>query len=212
MGVDLSKQSIWIADGSEVNRNIATQYVMPGGNQPKMTSVAGRTNYIQDYGIKIPATENADTYFSIWYDSPLQNNKTYTLSAIVSGLLDNSRYNFPLFAQNNSTMGVLEINHNGLCFLTFTMNYSGSITTISFEGKTLYRLFMDDISRNIASGQGPIFINNIKLEQGDKPTPWLPNINDSKYISSTVPFTENNNNNKLYIGNSWISANQFYQI
>lgn len=46
MGVDLSKQSIWIADGNEVNRNIATQYIVPGVNQPKVTSVAGRTNYI----------------------------------------------------------------------------------------------------------------------------------------------------------------------
>lgn len=211
MGVEIIKQGIWVADGSETGENLA-RYVTTGGNSPGNTSVAGRTNFYDSYGIIIPATENADTYFSIWYDTPLVNGQIYTLSGQVSGLLESSYYNFPLFAQNNSAMGMIKFNQNGLCYLTFTMNYSGSIPTATVNGKTFYRMFMDDNGRALASGQGKILIKNIKLEKGSKPTPWLPNQSDSIYVSSTVPFVETDKGNKLYIGQDYIDANQFYEI
>lgn len=211
MGVNINKQGVWIANGNETKKNLV-RYVTTGGNSPGNTSVAGRTNFYDSYGIIIPATENADTYFSIWYDTPLDNGQVYTLSAEVSGLLNGSYYNFPLFAQNNSTMGLIKFNQNGLCCLTFTMNYTGTIRTATINGKTFYRMFMDDNGRALASGQSKILIKNIKLEKGSKPTPWLPNSLDSVYVSSTVPFIETNKDNKLYIGQNYINANQFYQI
>lgn len=211
MGVDLSKQSIWIADGSETKPNLI-RYVTTGGNSPGNTSIAGRTNYYNSYGIIIPATENADTYFSVWYDTPLENGQVYTLSGQVSGLLEGSYYNFPLFAQSNSAMGLIKFNQNGLCYLTFTMNYSESIRTTIINGQTFYRMFLDDNGRALTSGQNKILIENIKLEKGSKPTPWIPNSLDSIYVSSTVPFIETNKDNKLYIGQDYINANQFYQI
>lgn len=211
MGINLNKQSIWIADGSETKPNLI-RYVTTGGNSPGNTSIAGRTNYYNSYGIIIPATENADTYFSVWYDTPLENGQVYTLSGQVSGLLEGSYYNFPLFAQNNSAMGLIKFNQNGLCYLTFTMNYSGSIPTAIINGQTFYRMFLDDNGRALTSGQNKILIENIKLEKGSKPTPWLPNPLDNIYVSSTVPFIETNKDNKLYIGQDYINANQFYQI
>ena len=50
----------------------------------------------------------------------------------------------------------------------------------------------------------------MKLEKNSFPTPWLPNPADEIYTSSTASFVENNNFNKLYIGQNWIDANQFY--
>lgn len=211
MGVNINKQGVWTANGNETKKNLV-KYVTTGGNSPGNTSVAGRTNYYDSYGIIIPATENADTYFSIWYDTPLASGQVYTLSGQVSGLLEGSYYNFPLFAQNNSAMGLIKFNQNGLCCLTFTMNYTSTIQTATVNGKTFYRMFMDDNGRALASGQGKILIKNIKLEEGSKPTPWLPNQSDSIYVSSTVPFVETDENNKLYIGQDYIDANQFYEI
>ena len=211
MGVNINKQGIWTANGNKTKKNLA-RYVTTGGNSPGNTSVAGRTNYYDSYGIIIPATENADTYFSIWYDTPLVSGQVYTLSGQVSGLLESSYYNFPLFTQNNSAMGMIKFNQNGLCYLTFTMNYTGTIQTATVNGKTFYRMFMDDNGRTLVSGQGKILIKNIKLEKGSKPTPWLPNQSDNIYVSSTVPFVETDKNNKLYIGQDYIDANQFYEI
>lgn len=164
--------------------NLASQYIMPGVNNPGITTTTrGRTNYYGDYGISIPATENADTYFSIWYSEPLESGTTYTLSAEVSGLLSGSYYNFPLFAQNNTSMGIIKFDHNGLNTLTFTMNYTDTIATATYNGKTYYHMFMDDVDRAIASGQGAITIKNIKLEKGSIATPWCPNKNDTLYTS-----------------------------
>lgn len=160
--------------------NLATQYVVPGTNGPLVTTTSnGHTIYYDKYGIIIPATENADTYFSIYLKQALESGKTYTLSCKVSGLLSGTYYNFPLFAQGNSSMGLLKLDHNGLCSLTFTMNYTGTVATSTVNGVTLYRLFMDDTSRKIASGQGAITITNIKLEEGEKATSWCPATTDS---------------------------------
>lgn len=172
--------------------NIASKYVVPGSNAPTTTTTAGRTVYIGDYSIKIPATENADTYFSIYYSKPLESGKIYTLSGTVSGIVSGTYYRFPLFQQSNTSMGVWQLDHNGICSLTFTMNYTGTIPTSTVSGVTYYRMFMDDSGRNIASGQGDIIISNIKLEEGSKVTNWIPNVNDSLYqtmnISSTVEY------------------------
>ena len=77
----------------------------------------------------------------------------------------------------------------------------------SGTGKSTLLYLIGGLDRDFT---GDIYFKNIKFESSSTPTPWLPNSADNIYISSTVPFTENNNNNQLYIGNSWISANQFY--
>ena len=163
--------------------NIVGRYVAAGNNttSPSTTANGGRTIYNGDYSIKIPATENADTYFTIWLTEKPVDGETYTLSAKVSGLLSDTYYRFPLFAQGNTAMGLWNIDHNGICSLTFTMNYTGTINTATINGQTLYRMFMDDMGRSLASGQGEILIENIKLEKGSHPTPWCPATSDPKY-------------------------------
>lgn len=157
------------------NPNLLARYVVPGQAAPTSTANGGRTTWLGDYKITIPATENADTYFRLFMTEQLISGTTYTISCKVSGLLNGSYYRFPLFAQNNTSMGVLTIDHNGLCSLTFTMNWTGTQTAATgINGETVYVNFLDDSGRSLVSGQGAITLYDFKLEKGNTVTPWCP--------------------------------------
>lgn len=157
------------------NPNLLAKYVVPGQAAPTSTANGGRTTWLGDYKITIPATENADTYFRLFMTEQLISGTTYTISCKVSGLLDGSYYRFPLFAQSNTGMGLLYIDHNGLCSLTFTMNWTGTQTAATgANGETVYVNFLDDAARSLVSGQGPITLYDFKLEKGDTATTWCP--------------------------------------
>ena len=165
---------------SRPSENLLSRYVSPGQQNPNVTSTAGRTNYYGDYGIIIPATESADTYFRLYLKEQLVANETYTISCNASGLLDGTYYRFPLFAQSNTSMGVLNIDHNGICSLTFQMTYSTQ-SAVSVGNETVYVCFMDDITRALTSGQGSITLTNFKIEKGNIVTPWIPANTDPIY-------------------------------
>ena len=181
---NISKTGIVTSTGYS-NANLATRYVSPGGGAPGSTTAAGRTQYYGDYGIIIPAETSADTYFRLFFKEELTQNTVYTLSCYAQGLITDTYYRFPLFAQANSSMGLLSIDHNGLCTITFTMTYTGTITSYSIDGGTVYTCLMDDINRNIASGQGPITLTQFKLEKGSVPTPWVPCSTDPLFLSQS---------------------------
>lgn len=208
MSVSISKQGIVSASGG-VNPNLFSRYVAPGQGSPGSTSTAGRTQYYGDYGILIPATENADTYFRLFLKQQLTSNAKYTISCNVSGLLDGSYYRFPLFSQGNTSMGVLQLDHNGLCSLTFTMTYSTQ-TAVTVGSETVYICFMDDSVRAIASGQGTITVNNFKLEAGEIATPWIPATTDPNYAGDTCGFTEIGAT-QCSIGKECITATEFIE-
>lgn len=159
--------------------NLLSRYVVPGHAAPTSTAAGGRTTWLGDYKITIPATENADTYFRLFTTKQLTTNATYTISCQVDGLLDGTYYRFPLYAQGNTAMGVLNLDHNGLCSLTFTMTYGTQTAATGANGETVYICFMDDSTRAIASGQGAITVSNFKLEEGSIATPWCPNSSDA---------------------------------
>ena len=201
------------------NENLLSRYVVPGQAGPTSTATGGRTTWLGDYKITIPATENADTYFRLFMSEQLVSGQTYTISCQVDGLLSGSVYRFPMFAQSNTAMGVLNLDHNGLNSLTFTMNWTGTQTAATgANGETVYVNFLDDSARIIASGQGPITISNFKLDEGDKVTPWCPNILDSLYdamgLNGTTEYdTSGYCNNGTRTGTfSWTSDTPKYAV
>lgn len=207
---NISKTGIVTSSG-KVNPNLLSRYVSPGGNRPDNHASAGKTLYYGDYGIIIPAQENADTYFSLYMKETLTLNSTYTLSCIASGLLDGSYYYFPLFTQGNSSMGLFKINQNGLCHLTFTMTYTNTQTAYTVGTETVYRCFMDDSGRSISTGQGNITLTNFKLEIGSVPTPWIPCDTDPNFIINDSSFFEVDDICKIY-KSGYIQANEFIEI
>ncbi len=206
---NISKQGIVTAT-SYANPNLLSRYVSPGHGAPGSTATSGRTNYYGDYGIIIPAAESADTYFGLFLKEKLVQNEQYTISCQVSGLLSGSYYNFPLFTQSNTSMGILQLNHNGLCCMTFTMTY-GTQTAYTIGDETVYRCFMDDSGRTIASGQGAITVANFKIEQGSVPTPWVPASTDPIYVTNHSSMFEINDICKIHkTGN--IQSYQFIEF
>ena len=186
--------------------NLLSKYVSPGQGAPGSTATAGRTNYYGDYGITIPATENADTYFRLFLDKELEQNKIYTISCEVSGLLEGSYYRWPLFAQNNTSMGVLQTDHNGLCSMTFTMTYATQ-TAATINGRTVYVCFMDDSARGLATGQGPITITNFKIEEGSVATQFTKCKTDFGIDTTKVIDSSGYGNNGTITGSLTINNN-----
>ena len=208
MSVNITKQGVVNASGN-TNPNLLSRYVAPGAGNPGATSASGRTQYYGDYGIIIPATQNSDTYFNLFMKQQLTLNAKYTISCNVSGLLDGGYYYFPLFAQANTSMGLLKLDHNGLCSLTFTMTYDAQ-TAATVGSETVYRCFMDDIQRNIVSGQGAITVTHFKLEAGEVATPWCPYTADSNYVGDICGFTEIDAT-QCSIGENCVTATEFIE-
>ena len=209
MSVQVVKTGVVNASG-EIGANLLSRYVVPGQNNPTNHADGGRTQYYGDYGIKIPVLEDKDTYFRLFLKQTLTQNATYTISCNASGVLSGTIYNFPLFTQSNTSMGMLVINHNGLCTMTFTMTYDTQ-TPVTVGNETVYICFMDDAGRALASGQGEIILTHFKLESGSIVTPWVPADTDPNYVGSTSGFNEPGAA-IASIGKGYINAPDFMEI
>ena len=209
MGVDLSKQSIWVADGNEVGENLYKGSLDFSGtwiNKPYWTDADEKY-----YG------------FTIKHKSSVWGGLAQNISCFNGDI-----FTISFYGKVESGGNILSIHRSSLGNTTTGLTILGG----NFSSDTIWINTTDDGTQwnrywatvqitnseitylqwrieNSVSNKN-LYVCGMKLEKGSTPTPWLPNPADDMYISSTVPFTENNNSNKLYIGNSWISASQFY--
>jgi hypothetical protein len=90
-----------------------------------------------------------------------------------------------------------------------------STTTLSYDAINLGQngIYIQDITFN--SG-GYIILRNPKLEIGDHPTPWCPNINDDIYVGSKCGFSELDekyiSDFSIGLKNEYIVATEFIEI
>lgn len=190
MGVDLNKQGIWTANG-DVNENLL-KYI-PKGYNPTVYC-AYQFNIIKNL-------EANKTYtMQLWDVYVSHSAKTEAQTGIWVYWGGGSVHLFNWAGPTYFTNG-----HADYLFKTFTVtssNASGNGATNAWFN--MYNSVPGtDGTRNMKIGKW-------KLEEGSIPTPWIPAKSDEIYISSTASFVENNNSNKLYIGQNWIDANQFY--
>lgn len=142
----------------------------------KRVSAGGRVTANGDYSIILNASENLDTYFTLYTRSQLVEGTTYVISCEASGINgEGVYYKFPLFRQG-STIRSLDIDKNGINSFSFVMNATelGYHTARTVDDLTVYAVLMDDVDRNIEGQTGPITLTNFKLEKGNKPTDWTP--------------------------------------
>lgn len=123
---------------------------------------SGGCTAVFGYIMTIDNSQNKDTYFRIVPTETLVAGTEYTLSMYCTGFPTDDNYvRFGMVSQSSGKDITLK---NGVCFATFTLD--SDITTSS-------NLLVDDIARG-SSGLTLVIVTNIKLEKGNKPSPWIP--------------------------------------
>ena len=216
MGVDLSKQSIWTADGSEVGENLLSV------NESSADVIKNNGTHSFDFQGWV-----SNFYNKTWMNNHLINGEKYVLSYKVTciALPDLNTYSVsetrhsPILVHQGGGWNQITTTNDGIKTTDmqvgesriYTCSFTFSTITESPEyyglcGYTcLYR------NANSAVQYAKFRISDLKLEKGSTPTPWIPNPTDNIYISSTVPFVEETIDH-LLIGDGYITANNFYEI
>ena len=126
-----------IANGLVLHYKLDTQYFKSGTNLVTDVTKGGQTTKLTDgrLGVVTSGT-NADTYFTINLSESITNGTTYHFSCDASGISEGQFWNFPLGAQNNTSLPCKIYNgHNEFVFTANDINWGTN------------RLFMDDLNR-----------------------------------------------------------------
>ncbi len=228
MGINLLKQGVLIATGNEVNENLMPNSIemQLGSANPSqgIWRLAGSTTMSKErvlildspigkcYGFQNSGTQTVNDGSCYGIDSfPREANTVYTISMwarTTNGVEAYAGYNlYSLTSYDKGSHSKVDKNYRvttlpssgawTLCWLTYTTNSS---TT-------------GNIYIGITTGEEATITQmcGVKIEKGDKATPWIPNKNDAIYISSDVAFEEISEEPVLF-GKDWITANEFYEF
>lgn len=126
-----------ISQGLVLHYKLDTHYLKSGTNLVTDVTKGGQTTKLTDgrLGV-ITSGVNADTYFTINLSESIVSGTTYYFSCDASGISNGQYWNFPLGAQNNTSLPCKIYNgHNEFVFTANNIDWGTN------------RLFMDDLNR-----------------------------------------------------------------
>lgn len=126
-----------ISQGLVLHYKLDTHYLKSGTNLVIDVTKGGQTTKLTDgrLGV-ITSGVNADTYFTINLSESIVSGTTYHFSCDASGISNGQYWNFPLGAQNNTSLPCKIYNgHNEFVFTANNIDWGTN------------RLFMDDLNR-----------------------------------------------------------------
>ena len=126
-----------ISQGLVLHYKLDTHYLKSGTNLVTDVTKGGQTTKLTDgrLGV-ITSGVNADTYFTINLSESIVSGTTYHFSCDASGISNGQYWNFPLGAQNNTSLPCKIYNgHNEFVFTANNIDWGTN------------RLFMDDLNR-----------------------------------------------------------------
>ena len=211
MAVEIKKQGIWVAEGNETGENLYKGSLDFSGAWVGKSYWTDADEKYYSFTIK----QKSSVWGGLAQNIPCSNGDIFTISFYGKVESGGNILSIHRSSLGNVTTGLTILGGN------FSSGTNWINTTDDGTQWNRYWATLQITSSDITYLQWRIensvanktlYICGMKLEKGDKPTPWLPNSTDNIYISSTAPFVETDKDNKLYIGQDYIDANQFYEI
>lgn len=169
-----------ISQGLVLHYKLDTHYLKSGTNLVTDVTKGGQTTKLTDgrLGV-ITSGVNADTYFTINLSESIVSGTTYHFSCDASGISNGQYWNFPLGAQNNTSLPCKIYNgHNEFVFTANNIDWGTN------------RLFMDDLNRTDWANPAT-FYNFVLTKDATYEVKDSSGYNNNGIITGTTTITEN---------------------
>lgn len=222
--VNINENGVWKADGNEIGENLILNGNMVEFNG---TYVSGTTYHWRSW---VNATDRSlvkkDGKYWLHYKTPasttyggfnqegtgvaIKPNTYYTVSAIWFASQDVGGV---FWLHMRSTEGGTNISQTTkkINVTTIPTRFSYTFNSGSSTSYTINRFNLMMGSYQHATEGVDVYFTDVKMEEGQTITPWIPNSADDIYVSDSVGFSEEGDKTKIWSCGS-VTGNEFIQF
>lgn len=208
MGIDLTKQGIWVADGNEIGENLYKGSLDFSGTWVNKGYWTDANEKYYGFTIK----QKSSTWGGLAQNISCSNGDIFTISFYGKVESGGNILSVHRSSLGNTTTGLTILGGNfssGTTWINTTddgTQWNRYWATVQITDSEI--TYLQWRIENSVSNKN-LYICGMKLEKGSAPTPWIPCTSDDIYTSSQVGFEEDNT---VMIGKNWIIANNFYEF